>query len=64
MALCYRDRTYCMSDCVNNGCSRFASDAVKAAAVKVGLPICYTDLRMGCPGYLQPGTPDPNTASS
>jgi hypothetical protein len=57
MALCYKDRSYCGSDCVNTACSRFVSPAISAAAASFGLPIAYMDLQTGCPDYRPPAEP-------
>lgn len=67
MSLCYRDRSYCASDCVNHTCSRFVSPAIAADAARLGLPISYTDYRTRCGSYIPPGEPPnagarPNTA--
>lgn len=44
--ICYRDRTYCRTwKCGDEDCPRRVTDAVKAAAAKMGLGIAMRD---GC----------------
>ena len=50
--ICYRDQSYCASDCINSQCFRYLSDEVKAGAEKCGLPIATTDFSDDCDDYV------------
>ena len=60
--ICYRDRTWCGSDCVNAECSRNISTEVMATAKvwwqgfnsKDPVPFATMDLRKGCDEYQPP----------
>jgi hypothetical protein len=56
--ICFRDRQFCASDCVNSDCYRNFSDEQKAAAEKwwggPDAPIDLADLSDGCADY-KPG---------
>lgn len=52
MALCYRGRAYCGSDCANTSCSRFVSPDIAVAAARLDLPIAYSDFSPKCPDYV------------
>ena len=58
MALCYKDKTFCKSDCVNTQCHRNFSPQVSAEAdawaESFGLdyaPIALSDFSNDCGGY-------------
>jgi len=58
--LCYKDQTFCSSDCTNKECFRFFGDEQKEGAAKWwrGLegnpPIAFSDFRERCPAYTPP----------
>jgi hypothetical protein len=56
--LCYRDRTYCSSDCTNAACDRFVSEEVTVKAQNFGLPLCLGDLSPRCKEYAPPAKED------
>lgn len=49
--LCYKDQTYCQSDCTNKECHRFLSDEIKEGAQKRDLPIALCDFSKHCEEY-------------
>lgn len=49
--LCYRDQTFCKSDCQNKLCSALLTDAVRQAAADYGLPVSMMDRSKGCVEY-------------
>jgi hypothetical protein len=55
--ICYRDRSYCDSDCRNTTCDRFVSQQLINDANAFGLPLALTDYSKNCPGYTL-GKPD------
>ena len=54
--ICYRDQSYCASDCINSQCFRYLSDEVKARANEVRLPIATADFSEECKGYMKEKT--------
>lgn len=59
--ICFRDMTFCESDCTNEQCHRHLSDAVWEAARKWGgpdAPVAVSDFSKTCPGY-QPKETNP-----
>ena len=56
--ICYLDRSFCSSDCVNTACYRnFSPDHRTKAEVwwgEEGAPVCYADFRKGCAEYKSP----------
>jgi hypothetical protein len=61
--ICFRDKTFCGSDCVNATCHRHFGPADKAAAVAwwgggEDAPIAYADFSSTCADYQRP-TPPP-----
>ena len=61
MALCYKDKTFCKSDCVNTQCHRNFSPEVSAAAdawaESFGFdyaPIAMSDFSSDCDEYQKP----------
>ena len=59
MALCYRDRSFCGSNCTKRDCDRFYSEAVRASADAHGLPIAFMDFSPRCDDY-QPSADKPS----
>jgi hypothetical protein len=53
MALCYKDMTFCMSDCINAACHRFIYKGLIEEAEAFGLPIAQSDFSANCPGYTK-----------
>jgi hypothetical protein len=53
MALCYKDMTFCKSDCANTTCRRFMYKGLAKEAHDFGLPIAQSDFSVGCPGYIK-----------
>jgi len=51
--ICYRDQSYCASDCINSQCFRYLSDEVKARANEVRLPIATADFSEECQDYIK-----------
>ena len=49
--ICYRDKTFCCSDCVNDSCSRFISDERRKDAQSLNLPFCTADFSDECGDY-------------
>jgi len=60
--MCFRDRTYCESDCINPTCPIRLTDEVHAAARKwwgkEGAPIATSDFSGDCKDYLTEKTDD------
>lgn len=61
--MCYRDRTYCGSDCINNKCDRFISQEVEDSSLawtKTFKPdateglLAISDLSVDCEYYIKP----------
>ena len=50
----YMDRTFCMSDCTNAGCPRYAHEHIIEGAQQFGLPIAWANLSVECPAYIAP----------
>ena len=53
--MCYKDRTFCESDCTNSGCFRYFGPKERAAAIKwwgsEDLPLAVSDFSSDCEGY-------------
>jgi len=49
--ICYRDQSYCQSNCTNTDCSRFISEAVAKGSEKTGLPLATCDFSENCKDY-------------
>ena len=49
--LCYKDMTFCESDCANENCHRFLSDDVWRRAKKCGLLVAVSDFSKECKDY-------------
>ena len=54
--ICYRDQSYCASDCINVECFRYLSDEVYQRANEVRLPIATADFSEECKGYMKEKT--------
>lgn len=52
--LCYKDKTYCGSDCTNMECYRYYDSGVAADAAQLGLPVALADYSKSCDAYLPP----------
>lgn len=56
--ICYRDMTFCSSDCDNRECRRHFSEEVEKGARKWwshdpdNAPIAFSDFSKTCPDYL------------
>jgi hypothetical protein len=50
--LCYKDRTYCKSDCLNMECFRYFDGGVAKDAADFGLPVAVADFSASCPHYI------------
>ena len=49
--ICYRDMTFCWSDCTKEECPRFISEAVAEGSEKTGLPLSMCDFSETCKDY-------------
>lgn len=55
--ICYKDKTFCGSDCVNVGCHRYFSEEERENARKWwkhdpdNAPVAFSDFSKNCPGY-------------
>lgn len=49
--LCYKDRTFCDSDCVNVECYRYFDEGVAKDAEDFGLPVALSDYSKKCDYY-------------
>ena len=49
--LCYKDQTFCSSDCINTACYRYLSPTDEIRAKELKLPVAWNDLSDDCPGY-------------
>lgn len=49
--LCYKDQTYCLSDCTNNLCHRFVTQKIREQAIAFGLTMAYADFSKNCEDY-------------
>lgn len=58
--ICFRDRTFCSSDCVNALCFRHFDDEDRAEAHRWWgsdeAPIAFTDFSSACDSYKPPVT--------
>jgi hypothetical protein len=54
MALCYLDRSFCDSDCVNELCFRNLTPEHQERAIKLDLLVSRADFRTGCSQYQSP----------
>lgn len=49
--ICYKDRTYCKSDCVVTECYRYLSKEESIRASSLGLPLALSDFSVVCSAY-------------
>jgi len=53
--MCFKDMSFCGSDCTYETCRRHFGEAEKRAAERwwggPDAPVAFTDLRDGCPNY-------------
>jgi hypothetical protein len=64
--ICFKDRSFCDSDCVNRDCYRNFSPALQAEArewwkgfkAPGPAPVFGYDMSQGCPDYRPPTAPD------
>lgn len=54
MALCYKDQTFCNSDCRNMECFRYYDEGVRQDAEDFGLPVALSDYSKSCDHYISP----------
>jgi hypothetical protein len=59
--ICYKDKTFCSSDCVNTQCFRYFSDEDRQGSHKWAeqlnldfAPIAWSDYSDSCPLYKSP----------
>lgn len=52
--ICYKDRTFCASDCENEECFRFLSIEERDKAAKDGWLFSFSDFADVCPDYKPP----------
>jgi len=52
--LCYKDKTFCHSDCTNTSCWRYLSEHDAERAEQLNLPISMSDFSTDCPDYKEP----------
>lgn len=61
--ICYKDMTFCIAHCINTDCSRHFYRVSKEQVDKVGLPICYANMKDGCDIYQEAQlNTDPNSS--
>lgn len=53
MALCYKDKTFCNSDCTNTTCYRFMYKDLRKEAADFGLPLALADYSSYCKDYIK-----------
>jgi hypothetical protein len=53
MALCYKDRTFCDSNCANTKCFRFIYKGLWVEARNFGLPLAVADFSLDCEDYVK-----------
>lgn len=51
--LCYKDKTFCKSDCLNTECHRYYDAGVQKDADDFGLPIASSDFSKSCKYYVK-----------
>lgn len=56
--ICFRDMTFCGSDCINTACHRHFGEDDRAAARQwwgnENAPVAYSDFSGNCPDYRKP----------
>jgi hypothetical protein len=53
MALCYKDKTFCDSDCANAKCFRYIYKGLYKEASDFGLPVAVSDFSSRCSDYYK-----------
>jgi len=59
MALCYKDKTFCLSDCINTECFRHFGEAEREGSRKWwshdpdNTPVAMSDFSWACDGYIK-----------
>jgi hypothetical protein len=56
--MCYRDMTFCASDCTNAECFRHLTPEIERKAKLVGLDLALSDFHETCASYRPPGLVD------
>ena len=60
MPMCYKDKTFCYSDCVRAECHRYFSEKERENSRKWwshdpdNAPVAFSDFSDHCPSYLKP----------
>ena len=49
--ICYKDKTFCDSDCVKEDCYRYLSNEEEKRAKRCGLMIAFCDYSKECQDY-------------
>ena len=56
--ICYKDQTFCASDCKNTECFRNFTETIKEEAIRwwgsEDVPIAYADFSSSCDSYTPP----------
>ena len=52
--ICYKDRTFCSSDCTEKACYRYLSPTDEIRAKELNLPIALSDYSNVCRYYKGP----------
>ena len=56
--MCYKDMTFCASDCTNTECHRNFTETVREEAIRwwgsEDVPVAYTDFSSSCDEYTPP----------
>lgn len=50
--MCYKDRTFCASDCTNKDCFRFLPDEERNKAAAAGFLFSFADFSENCDAYV------------
>lgn len=53
--ICYKDRTFCKSDCTQRSCYRYYDEEVAKDAEDFGLPVALSDFSNDCQWYKPEG---------
>ena len=59
MPICYKDKTFCASDCINTACHRYFSDTEREAALKWwdhdpdNVAVAMSDFSWACSSYIK-----------
>ena len=63
--ICFRDMTFCKSDCVNSECHRHFGDEERFGAerwwknLEGEPPVAFSDFSGNCDSYIKPETTEP-----